>query len=48
MREGDALETLARDLPKTVDLVLFDGHKPLYVPVLDLVAPRLRAGAFKL
>jgi predicted O-methyltransferase YrrM len=45
VREGDALETLARDLPKTVDLVLFDGHKPLYVPVLDLVAPRLRAGS---
>ena len=36
---------VARDLPETVDLVLFDGHKPLYVPILDLVAPRLRAGA---
>jgi predicted O-methyltransferase YrrM len=46
VREGDALETLARDLPDTVDLVLFDGHKPLYVPVLELVAPRLRTGAF--
>jgi predicted O-methyltransferase YrrM len=46
VREGDALETLARDLPETVDLVLFDGHKPLYVPVLELVAPRLRPGAF--
>jgi predicted O-methyltransferase YrrM len=46
VREGDALVTLARDLPETVDLVLFDGHKPLYVPVLDLVLPRLRAGAF--
>jgi predicted O-methyltransferase YrrM len=46
IREGDALETLTRDLPDPVDLVLFDGHKPLYVPILDLVAPRLRSGAF--
>ena len=46
VREGDALETLARDLPETIDLLLLDGHKPLYVPILDLVAPRLRAGAF--
>ncbi|MGD0526544.1 MAG: class I SAM-dependent methyltransferase [Polyangiaceae bacterium] len=45
VREGDALETLARDLPETIDLVLLDGHKPLYPRVLDLVAPRLRAGA---
>src|SRR5579871_6745931 len=27
IREGDALETLARDLPETIDLVLLDGHK---------------------
>ncbi len=45
VREGDALETLARDLPETIDLVLLDGHKPLYPRVLDLVAPRLRPGA---
>jgi predicted O-methyltransferase YrrM len=45
VREGDALETLARDLPETIDLVLFDGHKPLYARVLDLLAPRLRPGA---
>ncbi len=46
VREGDALDTLARDLPETADLLLLDGHKPLYVPILDLVAPRLRPGAF--
>lgn len=46
VREGDALETLARDLPERVDVLLLDGHKPLYGPILDLVAPRLRAGAF--
>jgi predicted O-methyltransferase YrrM len=45
VREGDALETLARDLPETIDLVLFDGHKPLYPRILDLVEPRLRRGA---
>ena len=45
IREGDALETLARDLPETIDLVLLDGHKPLYPRILDLLAPRLRAGA---
>ncbi|HXX66013.1 MAG TPA: class I SAM-dependent methyltransferase [Polyangiaceae bacterium] len=46
VREGDALETLARDLPERIDLVLLDGHKPLYERVLDLVAPRVRRGAF--
>ncbi|MFO0549779.1 MAG: class I SAM-dependent methyltransferase [Polyangiaceae bacterium] len=45
LREGDALETLARDLPDAIDLVLFDGAKPLYARVLDLVEPRLRSGA---
>ncbi|HEY3805375.1 MAG TPA: class I SAM-dependent methyltransferase [Kofleriaceae bacterium] len=45
VREGDALETLARDLPDAIDLVLLDGHKPLYPRILDLLEPRLRAGA---
>jgi len=44
-REGDALETLARDLPETVDLLLLDGHKALYPDILDRVEPRLRPGA---
>jgi predicted O-methyltransferase YrrM len=46
VREGDAVQTLARDLPDQVDLLLLDGHKPLYLPVFDLVAPRLRSGSF--
>ncbi|MFZ6185804.1 O-methyltransferase [Nannocystis pusilla] len=46
IREGDALDTLARDLPATIDLVLLDGHKPLYARILALVAPHLRAGSF--
>jgi predicted O-methyltransferase YrrM len=45
IREGDALETLARDLPETIDLVLLDGAKPLYADILDLLEPRLRPGA---
>ena len=45
VREGDALETFARDLPDPIDFVLLDGHKALYPKILELVAPRLRAGA---
>jgi predicted O-methyltransferase YrrM len=45
IREGDALLTLARDLPPTIDLVLLDGAKGLYLRVLALLEPRLRAGA---
>lgn len=45
IREGDALETLARDLPEAIDLVLLDGAKPLYARVLSQLAPRLRSGA---
>ncbi len=46
IRQGDALETLARDLPATIDVVLLDGHKPLYAPVLALLAARLHAGSY--
>lgn len=46
IREGDALETLAKDLPASIDLVLLDGHKALYNRVLELVRPNLRPGAF--
>ncbi len=45
IREGDALDTLSRDLPDAIDLVLLDGAKTLYAPVLKLLAPRLRSGA---
>jgi predicted O-methyltransferase YrrM len=45
IREGDALQTLARDLPARVDLLLLDGAKGLYGDVLDLVESRLRPGA---
>ncbi|MBU9543842.1 O-methyltransferase [Burkholderia multivorans] len=45
IREGDALQTLASDLPESIDLLLLDGAKALYNDVLDLVESRLRAGA---
>jgi predicted O-methyltransferase YrrM len=45
VREGDALETLARDLPASIDLVLLDGAKVLYPRILALLEPRLGKGA---
>ena len=48
VREGDALQTLAHDLPETVDLLLLDGAKALYPEVLSLVENRLRPGALVL
>ncbi|QWP77083.1 class I SAM-dependent methyltransferase [Lysobacter sp. K5869] len=45
IRDGDALRTLATDLPERIDLVLLDGAKALYAQVLDLLEPRLRPGA---
>ena len=44
LRVGDALETLV-DLPGPVDLLLLDGWSHLYLPVLELVEPKLRPGA---
>ena len=45
IREGDALETLAHDLPRPIDLVLLDGAKGLYPAVLALLEDCLRPGA---
>jgi predicted O-methyltransferase YrrM len=47
VRLGDAQKTLC-DLPEPVDLVLMDGWKDLYLPVLELVTPRLRSGSIVL
>jgi predicted O-methyltransferase YrrM len=46
IREGDALETLSRDLPEIIDLLLLDGAKALYPEILSLVESRLHPGAF--
>jgi predicted O-methyltransferase YrrM len=45
IREGDALLTLAADLPARIDLLLLDGAKALYLDVLGLLQSRLRPGA---
>jgi predicted O-methyltransferase YrrM len=44
LRVGDARETLAT-VPGPVDLLLLDGWSELYLPVLQVVEPRLRPGA---
>ncbi len=44
----DALETLAHDLPDTLDLVLLDGAKALYADILDRIDARLRQGSIRL
>ncbi|WP_224366206.1 O-methyltransferase [Hyalangium versicolor] len=43
VREGDARETL-RDVAPEIDFVLLDGWKGLYLPVLQLLEPKLRRG----
>ncbi|WP_445178015.1 O-methyltransferase [Pseudomonas sp. McL0111] len=45
IREGDALVSLASDLPQSVDLLLLDGAKALYGDVLNLVEKHLKPGA---
>lgn len=42
--EGDALVTL-RDVPAQVGVVLMDGWKEMYLPVLDVLEPKLVAGS---
>lgn len=46
IRAGDALQTLATDLPDAIDLLLLDGAKALYPEILDRLESRLRPGAF--
>lgn len=42
--EGDAMETL-KGVDGPIDLLFLDGWKDLYLPVLDLVGPKLRQRA---
>lgn len=44
IRLGNALDTL-QNIPEPIDLVLLDGWKDLYIPVLELLKPKLRKGA---
>ncbi len=43
IRVGDAMETLS-DPGGEVDLLLIDGSKDLYLPILKMLSPRLRQG----
>jgi predicted O-methyltransferase YrrM len=45
IRVGDALETLKDGIEGDVDLVHLDGAFSLYLPVLKLLEPHLKAGA---
>ncbi len=44
IREGDARETLV-DPGAPIDMVLLDGFKELYLPILELLTPHLGRGA---
>jgi predicted O-methyltransferase YrrM len=44
IRVGDALTTL-RDVEAPVDMVLLDGWKDAYIPLLKMLTPKLRRGA---
>lgn len=44
VRLGDALATLS-EIPEPVDMVLLDGWKDLYLPLIRMLRPRLRPGA---
>ncbi len=44
VREGDATKTLA-DVEAPIDLVLLDGWKDLYIPLLKMLTPKLRRGS---
>ncbi|MBU9836612.1 class I SAM-dependent methyltransferase [Rahnella sp. L72c] len=44
IRVGDALNTLAVDLPETIDLLILDGAKVLYDDILHLLESRFHPG----
>ena len=44
VREGDATKTLL-DVEAPIDLVLVDGWKDLYIPLVKMLTPKLRRGS---
>jgi predicted O-methyltransferase YrrM len=44
---GDAQQTF-QSIPAPIDLVLLDGWKSLYIPIIELLKPKLREGAIVL
>ncbi len=47
IREGDAMKTL-REIDAPIDFLLLDGWKDLYVPMIDMLAPKMSSGAVAL
>lgn len=47
VRLGDALQTL-KETPQPLDMIFLDGWKNLYMPILEMLKPRLRIGAIVL
>jgi predicted O-methyltransferase YrrM len=45
IRIGDAFETLKAEIGGQIEVLLLDGWKPLYLPMLKLLEPRLAPGA---
>jgi predicted O-methyltransferase YrrM len=45
IRVGDAFETLESGIDGGIDVLLLDGWKPLYLPMLKFLEPRLAPGA---
>jgi len=44
IREGDAFETLAR-IEGNIDMLLLDGWKDLYLPMVRMLRPKLKPGS---
>lgn len=44
IREGDAMKTLA-SLEGPIDFLLLDGWKDIYLPMIKMLSPKMRAGA---
>jgi predicted O-methyltransferase YrrM len=45
LRVGDAFETLGSDIGGSIDLLLLDGWKEAYLPMLQFLEPQLAPGA---
>jgi predicted O-methyltransferase YrrM len=45
IRIGDAFETLKAEIGGQIEVLLLDGWKPLYLPMLKFLEPRLAPGA---
>jgi predicted O-methyltransferase YrrM len=44
IREGDAMKTLAT-LERPIDFLLLDGWKDIYLPMIEMLSPKMQAGA---